>query len=69
MKAIFKRLVRFKDADGHIFFGEALSTDSLIGSEVPVYAGDSPWNLQETTRTAKISEVHLQIKDDPSLTY
>lgn len=68
MNPIFKRLVRFKDADGHIFFGEALS-DSLIGSEVPVYAGDSPWNLQETTQTAKISEVHLRMKDDSSLVY
>lgn len=68
MNTIFKRLVRFKDADGHLFFGEALS-DSLIGSEVQVYAGDSPWNLQETTQTAKISEVHLRMEDDPILEY
>ncbi|KAH7126495.1 hypothetical protein B0J13DRAFT_598880 [Dactylonectria estremocensis] len=67
METIFKRLVRFKDAEGHLFFGEASPSGSLIGSDVPVYTGDNPWSLQATSKTAKISEVLCPVSNVPIL--
>lgn len=58
--AEFGKLVRFKDASGSEYYGEAeklesITKDSLIGSSVPVYAGldlwDSKFTLTAETRT------------------
>lgn len=58
MKTIFERLVRFKDANNDILYGEApLDTTNLVGQRVPIYTGDNPWSLQATDRTAVIAEV------------
>ncbi|KAJ3547725.1 hypothetical protein NM208_g1362 [Fusarium decemcellulare] len=57
MNTQFKRLVRFKDENGNILFGEAPVLDDLLGNEVSTYRGDNPWSLEPTGETAKISEV------------
>jgi 2-keto-4-pentenoate hydratase/2-oxohepta-3-ene-1,7-dioic acid hydratase in catechol pathway len=58
MKTIFERLVRFKDTNNDILYGEApAGIDDLVGLKVPVYAGDTPWSLQATDKTAEIAEV------------
>lgn len=61
MKHIFQRLVRFQDTSGCIFYGEAPTTGELVGQEVPVYAGDNPWDLEVTSTHAKISTVSHEI--------
>uniref|UniRef100_A0A8H7K4A5 Fumarylacetoacetase-like C-terminal domain-containing protein n=1 Tax=Bionectria ochroleuca TaxID=29856 RepID=A0A8H7K4A5_BIOOC len=61
----FNRLVRFKDTDGNIRYGEAPSSGSLIGSEVDVYSGIEPWNLSLTKERAVISEVLAPLNYTP----
>ncbi|KAJ3545768.1 hypothetical protein NM208_g2353 [Fusarium decemcellulare] len=62
--ATFGKLVRFKDRAGAAFYGEAeglpsINEQGLIGSSVPIYAGESPWdpNFRLTSETKKIAEV------------
>ena len=57
MKSTFQRLVRFRSEDGRTLYGEAPFTGDLVGSTVPVYAGDNPWDLQRTDQTAKVKKV------------
>ncbi|RSL76752.1 hypothetical protein CEP51_009687 [Fusarium floridanum] len=57
MKNNFERLVRFQDPSGRVLYGESPSLGDLVGQEVPVYAGDDPWDLKATATTAKISKV------------
>ena len=58
MKILFKRLVRFKDANNDILYGEApIDTSNLVGHRVPAYTGDNPWILEATDRTAVVAEV------------
>lgn len=48
METSFGRLVRFADADGKVWFGEAGSvTDpaELIGKSIEIYHGSAPWAL------------------------
>jgi hypothetical protein len=52
----FKRLIRFKDYEGKIHFGEApevASFKALIGDEVQTY--DDPFSLSSTIDTATTS--------------
>lgn len=68
MKPLFDRLVRFKDTEGNVLYGEApADVDSLVGRKVAVYAGNTPWNLQKTNRSAEIVEVNPRIPS-PRLT-
>lgn len=62
MKNSFKRLVRFKDSNGRTLFGEAPSSDDLVGREVPVYEGDNPWDLRIAGTTAKICSVRQRVE-------
>ncbi|RTE70329.1 hypothetical protein BHE90_015268 [Fusarium euwallaceae] len=62
--ATFGKLIRFKDAAGTAFYGEAeglpsINKHGLVGSSVPVYAGESPWdpNFRLTAETKSIAEV------------
>ncbi|KAH8650769.1 fumarylacetoacetate hydrolase family protein [Ilyonectria robusta] len=62
--ATFGKLVRFKDRAGTAFYGEAeglpsINKQGLIGSFVPVYASESPWdpNFRLTSETKRIAEV------------
>ncbi|VUC32618.1 unnamed protein product [Clonostachys rosea] len=61
----FNRLVRFKDSDGNIRYGEAPSSGSLIGSEVAIYKGTEPWNLNLTKERAIISKVLAPLSHTP----
>ncbi|KIW86364.1 hypothetical protein Z517_01760 [Fonsecaea pedrosoi CBS 271.37] len=70
--ADFGKLIRFKDAYGDIYHGEAeglpaITKSGLIGSSVPVYSGESPWDpdfkLLPETRT--IAEVLPPLADIP----
>ncbi|PMD29489.1 hypothetical protein L207DRAFT_538898 [Hyaloscypha variabilis F] len=66
MKTIFERLVRFKDTNNDILYGEApAGIDDLVGLKVPVYAGDTPWSLQATDKTAEIAEVLCPLATTP----
>ena len=47
--AAFGKLIRFKNALGNVFYGEAsaletVTTDALIGAMIPVYEGGEPWD-------------------------
>ena len=47
--ASFKKLVRFTNSAGKVFYGEVghldqINQDSLVGSSVQVYQGDLPWD-------------------------
>ncbi|RSL58714.1 hypothetical protein CEP54_007604 [Fusarium duplospermum] len=57
MQTNFRRLVRFQDPRGRTLYGEAPPSGELIGQEVPVYAGDDPWNLKAGGTTAKVAKV------------
>ena len=46
--AAFGKLIRFKNASGNIFYGEAkaletVTKDTLLGAMIPVYEGGEPW--------------------------
>lgn len=53
----FQRLIRFKDTQGRVLFGESPSSRELVGQEVSVYAGSDPWHLEATDEIAKIAQV------------
>lgn len=60
--ANFSYLVRFKDDQGVIHYGEAGSDalqSELVGKTVDTYSGGLPWdvNFKLTGRSAKIVEV------------
>ncbi|KAH6697408.1 hypothetical protein F5X68DRAFT_219550 [Plectosphaerella plurivora] len=57
MKTPFQRLVRFESSDGKILYGEAPASKDLVGQEVPVYEGGSPWSLTPTGTAATIAKV------------
>lgn len=62
--ASFDRLVRFRDAQGHVHQGEASAipwTENLVGKTVKVFSGSSPWDkdFRLTNEEATISEVLL----------
>jgi 2-keto-4-pentenoate hydratase/2-oxohepta-3-ene-1,7-dioic acid hydratase in catechol pathway len=65
---VFKYLIRFKDAAGTIFFGEAggpSTGEALIGKTVPVYRGTSPWDpdLKATGESAEVKELLSPMED------
>lgn len=66
--AIFKYLIRFKDASGKILFGEAggpSKAEALLGKVVPVYQGTSAWDpeLKATGETAEVKELLCPMED------
>lgn len=61
----FQRLVRFRDENGQINYGEAPADEELIGKRVPIYTGSDPWDLQHTTQTATITEVLCPLSSVP----
>ncbi|KAK5079296.1 hypothetical protein LTR64_002281 [Lithohypha guttulata] len=56
MRTIFKRLGRFRTADGDVLYGEFEEGQGL-DSTVPVYKGEMPWDLESTDRTAVVTEI------------
>ncbi|KAE8366465.1 fumarylacetoacetate hydrolase family protein [Aspergillus caelatus] len=65
MTSNFERLVRFRDSQGQIHYGEAHRNDKLVGTQVPIYAGCVPWDLRRTTQTAEIVEVLCPLPSVP----
>jgi hypothetical protein len=55
----FKRLIRFRDALGNISYGEAPESGKLVGRVVSLYAGEDPWSLRKTDKSAEIVEVGI----------
>ena len=62
--ADFRKLIRFKDATGQVYYGEAgdlaaITQGGLVGASVCVFFGENPWSpdfaITGTTKT--ISEV------------
>lgn len=64
----FKYLIRFKDASGRVFFGEAggpSKAEELLGKTVPTYSGTSPWDpeLKATGEKATVKELLSPIEN------
>jgi hypothetical protein len=60
MKSEFKRLIRFEDSEGQIFFGEAPGVgkdENLVGKRVQIYSGTQPWLLSPAGEEREISKV------------
>jgi hypothetical protein len=64
----FQRLVRFLDASGNVYYGEAgesVGPEDLVGKLVPIFEGASPWDLSfpKTTMYREVTKVksHLLI--------
>jgi 2-keto-4-pentenoate hydratase/2-oxohepta-3-ene-1,7-dioic acid hydratase in catechol pathway len=62
MAAVFNRLLRFRDPEGNIHYGETDDLDDWIGKHLPIYSGEVPWALSPlpstiTTKTAQVAEV------------
>src|ERR1700744_5903631 len=61
MAPAFERLVRFRAADGEIYYGEAGSEwqSDLKGREVPLFSGSDPFDssFQLSDKKATIAEV------------
>jgi hypothetical protein len=65
----FSHLVRFTDAEGKIWYGEAegqvLTKEGLVGTSVPVYRGEHPWDADfvKTSDVREIAEVCMRCLD------
>ena len=64
----FGKLIRFKNASGNVFYGEAkaleaVTEDTLIGAMVPVYEGGEPWD--STFRLTKQQETIAMVQYRP----
>ena len=57
MAPIFSRLVRFKDPEGNIHFGEAPNVPNLIGLQVPTYSGDLYDGLTLIEKKAEVTQI------------
>lgn len=59
----FNRLIRFRNSDGQLHYGEAGDLDPALetfqGQTVPVYEGQNPWDsdFNLTSDREKIAEV------------
>ncbi|KAF9888887.1 hypothetical protein FE257_008257 [Aspergillus nanangensis] len=65
MSPSFQRLVRFRDTQGKVHYGEAPENKELVGTQVTIYTGDDPWDLRPSTQTAKIVEVLCPLPSVP----
>ncbi|KAK4623784.1 Fumarylacetoacetate hydrolase domain-containing protein 2 [Fulvia fulva] len=66
MKAIFRRLIRFQDAQGKICYGEAPENlDALEGSSVDLYIGTEPWDLEPSGTTARVAKILCPLATTP----
>lgn len=66
MTAPFSVLVRFKDSNGKILYGDVPSgADDLVGKTATVLAGEEPWDLKPTQEKAEIAEVLCPLKSTP----
>jgi 2-keto-4-pentenoate hydratase/2-oxohepta-3-ene-1,7-dioic acid hydratase in catechol pathway len=65
MASIFNRLVRFRDTDGKIRYGETKDLSNLQGKRVSIYGGDVPWDLWTTDEEAEIAEVLCPLPSVP----
>ena len=60
---LFNRLVRFENENGRVLYGDApddaTTLDSLIGTEVDVFEGDTPWGpiFQRTSKRDIVAKV------------
>lgn len=66
MVAAFSCLVRFKDSNGTVRYGDVPSgPDNLVGSTANVLSGEEPWDLKPTQETAQITEVLCPLESTP----
>jgi 2-keto-4-pentenoate hydratase/2-oxohepta-3-ene-1,7-dioic acid hydratase in catechol pathway len=66
MVASFSCLVRFKDSNGKIRYGDVPSgPDDLVGKTANVLSGEEPWDLKPTQETAQIGEVLSPLESIP----
>lgn len=65
MSPNFQRLVRFRDSQGQVQYGEVDRSKQLVGTQVPIYAGNTPWDLRPTTHTAEVVEVLCPLPSVP----
>ncbi|KAH7081442.1 fumarylacetoacetate hydrolase family protein [Paraphoma chrysanthemicola] len=67
----FQRLLRFKNPSGSVFYGEAgsrsVAPTDLIGQEVQVYDGDSPWesNFKLSNHVETVQEILCPLPSVP----
>lgn len=57
MAHVFNQLLRFRDTDGKIRYGETKDISDWQGKRIPVYRGEVPWDLSETEEQAEVAEV------------
>ncbi|KAI9740330.1 MAG: hypothetical protein M1834_004909 [Cirrosporium novae-zelandiae] len=65
MKTSFNRLIRFKDPQGKVLYGEAPVDSDLVGKTVSVYTGDYPWDLSPSDAKAKVAEMLSPLPTTP----
>ncbi|OAL49780.1 fumarylacetoacetate hydrolase family protein [Pyrenochaeta sp. DS3sAY3a] len=65
MSDTFKRLVRFKGADGATWYGEALAGHDSVGKTLTVYDGELPWNLTKTDKKVEVAEILCPLAQAP----
>lgn len=66
MASSFSCLVRFKDSNGKIQYGDVPSgPDDLVGKTANVLSGQEPWDLKPTQETAQIAEVLSPLESIP----
>ncbi|KIW28932.1 uncharacterized protein PV07_04784 [Cladophialophora immunda] len=64
MKTIFRRLVRFKTANGDIRYGEA-PEQVRVGDTVKLYQGTDPWDLIPSDDEAVVAEILCPLASTP----
>jgi hypothetical protein len=61
MKVSFSRIVRFRDGEGQVYYGDAGSdwNKDLRGQSIEVFQGSQPWdtNFDRSGNHAVVSEV------------
>lgn len=57
MDLAFSCLVRFKDPEGNIHYGDVASAEDLVGTTATILEGHDPWSLTRTDQKASIAEI------------
>ncbi|KAK5560803.1 hypothetical protein LTR46_001111 [Exophiala xenobiotica] len=65
MAVQFSHLVRFKDKEGTVLYGEIDNVNDIVGQTATVYDGEQPWDLVPTSKKAVIAEVLCPLPSVP----
>lgn len=65
MAHVFNCLLRFRDTNGKIHYGETDEVSDWEGKTVSIYRGETPWELSETGEKAVVAEVICPLPSVP----